>query len=93
LNISDGQVTLEGGDLNPGLSDSFTMLPGSKVQGTGDAKLGLTFSLTTGVFTGRLIDPGSGQAALFHGVVLQRQNVGSGYFLGPDQTGKVTISQ
>jgi lysyl endopeptidase len=91
LSIGDGQVNLAGGDLNPDLSTTFTMLPGSKVLGTGDAKLGLTFSLTTGVFTGRLIDPGSGQAAVFHGVVLQRQNVGAGNFLGPDQTGEASI--
>lgn len=91
LNISDGQVSLTGGDLNPAISDTFTLLPGSRVQGTGDGKLSLTFSLTTGLFTGRLIDPGSRQGALFRGVVLQRQNMGAGNFLGPDQTGELTV--
>lgn len=93
LNIGDGHVTLTGGDLNPGLSDTFTLLPRNKVLSTGEAKMGLIFSVSTGLFTGRIIDAASGQAALFHGVVLQQQNVGAGYFLGPDQTGEVSIGQ
>jgi hypothetical protein len=46
---------------------------------------------TTGVFSGTFIHPGTGARIAFKGAVLQKQNLGSGYFLGTSQTGYVNF--
>jgi hypothetical protein len=36
-------------------------------------------------------DPVSGKTITFNGVVLQNQNFGGGFFIGTNQTGRVSI--
>jgi hypothetical protein len=90
LDLSDGQVTLAGGDLGGAIADSI-QAAGRRIINTGDNRLSLSFSTSTGTFSGRMTDANSGFSYPFHGVVLQSQNQGSGYFTGPSQTGEVTV--
>ena len=46
----------------------------------------------SGIFSGRFAHPVTGVATRFRGVILQKQNVGSGMFLGPQQSGYAAIA-
>ncbi|MGO9201588.1 MAG: Ig-like domain-containing protein [Limisphaerales bacterium] len=91
LNLTDGYVALEGGDLAQNMSDQITLGANNRATDLSGNKLTLTFTTSTGLFTGRVTDPATGKPVSFNGVVLQRSNVGYGYFLGKDQSGQVLI--
>jgi hypothetical protein len=55
-------------------------------------KLTVTITSASGLFSGSIGVPGSGKTVAFTGVVLQKQNIGSGFFLGTNQSGRVLLS-
>ena len=58
---------------------------------TGTEKMKLRFAPKTGAFTGSYVDRTNGQNIKMAGVVLQAQQIASGYFVGNGQTGYVQI--
>jgi hypothetical protein len=92
LNLSEGQLVLSGGDLDQQLIDNVMLGPKNKIVSADGAKLVLSFSASNGSFTGRLTNPSTLGSASFRGVVLQNQNIGNGYFLGPSKSGEVELS-
>jgi hypothetical protein len=92
LNGSMLQIQFAGGDLTQVLSEDI-QLAGSKVLASGGAQLTLSFIPASGLFKGRVTNPVSARAIPFSGVVLQSRILGSGYFLGPDQSGWVSVGQ
>ncbi|HXU75129.1 MAG TPA: hypothetical protein VN794_01100, partial [Methylomirabilota bacterium] len=54
-------------------------------------KLSLTFSSSAGTFKGTVVDPATGGPVSFKGAVLQRFNLGGGYFRGTNESGLVWI--
>jgi hypothetical protein len=91
LDLADGVVTFQGGDLSQTVSDEISVLFNNKVINYGDYKLSLSFSASKGTFSGKVQNPDTGKSLPFKGVILQDQNQGRGYFTGPTQTGEVTI--
>jgi PKD repeat protein len=78
----------------PGIATNLlTVDTGNKVSVvTGDStKLGVVINAKTGQFQGSFAHPVTGRAAKFNGVVLPIQNFGSGFFLGPNQSGYVVF--
>jgi hypothetical protein len=63
------------------------MDPSGKISGQN--KLNLTITTSSGSFKGSLMNPLTGKAIPFNGVVLQKQNIGCGFFLDGDQSGNV----
>jgi hypothetical protein len=47
---------------------------------------------TNGYFSGKFSNPVSDRSTSFEGVILQKQKLGSGFFLDEHQTGSVTLS-
>jgi hypothetical protein len=93
LSFSNGQLTLEGGGLQDDIVNQITLGDGNRVTNLSSNKLNLAFSAATGLFSGRVADPGSSTAIPFKGAVLQKQNVGFGWFPGLNsQSGEVTLS-
>jgi hypothetical protein len=93
LSITNGQLTLEGGGLEDEIVNEITLGDGNHVTNLSSNKLNLTFSTSTGLFSGRVEEPGSSTAIPFKGAVLQKQNVGFGWFMGRNsQSGEVTLS-
>jgi hypothetical protein len=88
LQISNGVVLLSGGDL-PDSSNLVTFGLSSKLVNNGPNLLKLTFARTSGFFSGTFKQAGTTQYFLIKGAVLQRQNNGSGYAPGSDQSGRV----
>ncbi len=91
LSGSDAQVSLSGGDLAAAISDLIQITSNNRVTNLGSNKLSLALSPRTGTFGGSTGDPSTGKSLAFSGVVLQKQNIGRGFFLGLDKSGEVMI--
>jgi hypothetical protein len=92
LGVSNAAVTFTGGGLAEGFTNSVVIGYGNRVSNLGANKLSLSFSSSSGSFSGRVVDPSTGLTLPFQGVVLQNQQIGSGYFLGADQCGWVFLT-
>jgi hypothetical protein len=88
LEFANGQVTLSGGSLGAGFTNTF-VLNGS--QGSGFSTT-VKFSPTTGTFTGITRDSG-GTSYNFSGAVLQKINTAYGFAIDSDQSDDVVISE
>jgi hypothetical protein len=89
VNWTNGQVVLENGNLSPGITNGLSIDANSKITGTN--KLVLSFTTATGLFRGSVMNPDTAKPIPVNGVMLQKQNLGYGYFLGTNQTGSVTL--
>jgi hypothetical protein len=89
--ITDGVVTFSGGDLNSDVAVPITISGRNKVIDQGDISLTMQINKLSGVFTGTSQNPEGGKRIKFSGAVLQQQNNGSGFFLGTDQSGHVSL--
>lgn len=93
LNFSAGEVWLANGNLSSAFTNQVTLDSSSKVANQSSNKLTLTIATSTGMFKGSGVDPVSGKALNFTGVLLQKQNFGGGFFTGTDQAGRVFFGQ
>jgi hypothetical protein len=87
LTLSDG-----GAGFNPqlfALSIDPTNRP-SFITNT-DPKSTFALSAATGMFKGKFPHPLTGKATVYNGAVLQKQKLGSGFFLGPAESGAATL--
>jgi hypothetical protein len=89
LNLSNGDMFLDGGGLTQNITNHFTL--SSKNVVTGAGKLHLTFTTSTGLFTGTTTNA-QGKTVSFGGAVLQKQTNGFGQFINGAQTGSVNIA-
>ncbi len=87
---SNNQVTPLGGDTLSSREDS-EQRPDSDNLGTGMSGKALKVSLATkaGSFKGTVADPTTGKTIPFRGILLQKQNLGCGFFPGINQSGSV----
>jgi hypothetical protein len=84
--------TLTGGNLTEPLSNNFALAPGGKITADGPNKLSLKFVPATGLFNGTVTPANTTTVIKFSGAVQQASTNGSGYFLGTDKTGRVSIN-
>jgi hypothetical protein len=90
--FNDGVVSLTGGNLATNIADGVTVSLQNKVtQVTASIsnKLTLTLNASQGLFKGSVTHLATKKTVTFNGAILQDQNVGSGYFLGTNLSGKV----
>jgi hypothetical protein len=76
----------EDGNLPPGFSNQINLSTANKI--TNDSTNALTATITTssGLFKVTATDPNTGKAVTANGVLLQKQNVGLGFFPHTNQT-------
>ena len=91
LNFSSGQVSFSNGNLVDSFANQITLGATSKITNQSPNALTLTITTSSGLFKGSVVNPAGGKAIPINGVVLQQQNVGGGFFLGTNQTGRVFI--
>ncbi|HEU0008310.1 MAG TPA: Ig-like domain-containing protein [Verrucomicrobiae bacterium] len=91
LNFRNAVVRLEGGNLSAPLTNDVVLSPLNKVTvaPTNVHRLTLTLSAAAGTFSGTFHNPATGKTSSIKGALLQKQNVGSGFFLGTNQSGRV----
>lgn len=91
LGFVDGFFTFTGGNLTADFMNDVAFGAANKVVNLSPNKL--TFSLKNdGTFSGSVLNPSTGKSLKYTGAVLQKQGIGSGFFLGTDQGGKVLVA-
>jgi hypothetical protein len=90
LGFTDGLLSLLNGDLAESITNQVGI--GPDIPATDACTNKLIVSTSSGMFHGNVINPATGKPISVHGIVLQNQNVGAGYFLGTNQCGSVLLS-
>jgi hypothetical protein len=95
MDCSSGVLALEGGSLDARIAAAFTIDAKNKITVTSPNpnELALTLSAPGGTFKGSFVHPLTGKPSQIKGVILQRQDIGCGLFLGTDQSGTVYIGE
>lgn len=91
LAITDGTVTLSGGNLGESLVNGITLGSNNVVTTTGTNRLSIKISSPTGLVKGTFQHPDTGKKTVLKGVVLQQQNGARGFFLDADKSGAVIL--
>jgi hypothetical protein len=89
LNFGTGQVWLANGNLPQAFTNQIALGADNKVTNLSSNKLTLTLKTSSGLFKGSVVDPATLKTIPIGGVVLQKQNMGSGWFFGTNQSGRV----
>ncbi|SPE59722.1 exported hypothetical protein [Verrucomicrobia bacterium] len=91
LSLTNGTISFAGGELSAAFTNSITLGPRSHVTNSSPNRLSLSFSLSTGVFQGIVLDPSTRTLLPFGGAVLQKLDTGYGLLRGAHQTSEVVI--
>jgi alpha-tubulin suppressor-like RCC1 family protein/PKD repeat protein len=91
LTTAEGSLVLSSSDLAQAFTNRFTIGANNRVTGPPGSKLGLTFTPSTGLFRGTVLNPATSKAISFSGVVLQKTNTGRGFFLDSNLSGKASL--
>jgi len=86
---ANGIAVLQGAGLSQSITNPFTIGANNKV--TGDSGMKLTFTPTSGIFKGSVLNPDTGKPVTISGVVLQNEDTGFGEFPGTSETGSVLL--
>jgi hypothetical protein len=92
LGFTNGQAWMAGEDLPSGYNCPFTVTNDRVVSTNKSFKL--TFTASTGLFGGSVANPAGAdpKTLSFRGAVLQKQNLGGGFFLETNYSGQVEIA-
>jgi hypothetical protein len=89
LAFAAGELWLTNGNLPQSFTNQFRL--GYNNEVTSSNKMSLTISTSTGRFTGSVVNPATKKTISIYGAVLQKQNLGAGYFLGTNESGEVFL--
>jgi hypothetical protein len=91
IEVADGLISFSGGALTTPFTNTVTISTANKVVNSSANKLSLTFTGSSGLFSGSVTVPGTKHSFSYNGVVLQGRNVGLGYFMDKNPSGKVSL--
>jgi len=91
----NGRVAFGDGSANHLIVKVVTLRADNKVAVTqpSNDKLKLKLAVKDGVFSGSFFDVASRRSRSLQGVLFQKQNIASGFFLGDTQSGFVTLAR
>jgi uncharacterized repeat protein (TIGR01451 family) len=89
LSLTNGALVLESPELAQSITNALYL--GANNKFTASNKLSLKLTTSSGLFTGTGTNRLAGKAIAVKGVIFQKQNLGAGYFLGTNQSGKVSL--
>ncbi len=85
-------LILEGDGLADNITNTFTLNAENQVKNPSlTNKLTLSFTPSSGLFSGSQVIPGNPKGITFQGVIVRGQTNGAGYFLGTEQSGRVVL--
>jgi hypothetical protein len=91
--FGNSKLILNGGGLSAPMTNSVTWGLDNKISSTGGNALKLTVNPASGLFQGTVaVGTGKGATVSIQGVLFEKNNVGSGFFLGSDQSGTVSFA-
>jgi YD repeat-containing protein len=88
---TNGALILANGKLSRCLTNGVSLAVAGK-KGSGDNKLNLKVTASSGLFTGSVVGPDSPKPTPFCGVLMKNGSAGYGYFLGNGQSGSVRLA-
>jgi hypothetical protein len=91
LDWSNGVVIFQGGKLTAPFTNAVILNAKSKVANLSNNKLTLKINLDSGRFNGSANEPSTGDGISFNGVLLQKQNIGLGFFPDAPLSGQVFL--
>jgi len=91
LALTNGVLILSGGGLSQAWTNDLVLGANNRVTNASPNQLTVTISLETGLFKGSFLDSGVDRTVNFSGALLQKSTNGAGFFLGPDQAGRVLL--
>jgi hypothetical protein len=71
------------------ITNSVAATGSGKITGTNH--LSLTVKTASGTFSGSIVNPATKKTITLSGAVLEKQNIGAGYFLGTNESGEVFL--
>jgi hypothetical protein len=89
--LTNGFVVFEGGNLTGAFTNEVTLTETNRVINDSANALNFIINVTNGTFTGNVQVPGTHKTNTFKGALLQDQAIGSGFFLGTNQSGRVSL--
>jgi hypothetical protein len=92
LGFSSGQLTLAGGNLPGSFTEQIEFGEQNQSTKLEQSNTAFTVAASSGVLTGRVVDPQTGQSVAVKGIVLQNQQIAAGFFLGTSQSGQAVIT-
>jgi len=95
LGFSNSVAILEGGNLaGTTTNDVFlSMLNKITITSTNANKVALSITTSSGLLSGSFINPQTLKKTTIKGAVLQKQDLGGGFFLGTNQSGRVFLGR
>jgi hypothetical protein len=93
LNLSDLVVLLEGGNLAGQVLENAVLDPLNTVSfvSANTNRLAIKLSASSGLMSGSFVHPQTLRTSPIRGVVLQKQNTATGFFLGTNESGSVSF--
>jgi hypothetical protein len=92
MNLTGADMEFSEGNLVAPFTNSISVGPNSAVHNFGSNSLTMKFSLSSGTFKGKVVDPASGLKKTFSGVVLEKMNSGYGFLLMTNQSSSVVLA-
>ena len=89
--LTNGIVVFEGGNLSESFTNEVTLTSTNTIINGGVNDLKFMINLTNGTFSGNVQAPGTQKRNAFKGGLLQDQAQGFGFFLGTNQSGRISI--
>jgi hypothetical protein len=91
LDFTRGTLWLEGGQLPGPFYNPIIQEPGLITSPPDTFPVTLKVNARSGLFSGQITDPDSGENLKLNGVLLQGQNMGAGFFMRGGQSGSVRL--
>lgn len=91
LNMTNGSVEFSFDNVSMEFANQIQLTPQHTFVNQSANRLSLSVSKSTGRFSGSVMPPSGGQSISFTGALLQRQNLGGGYFLSTNRSGNVIL--
>jgi len=91
MNFTNAVVEFSGGNPPTAFTNAVVLDLDNRVRNLGSNRLDLMISQATGTWRGTVTDPFTSQRFSLQGALLQKQNIGVGFFTGSNQTGRVLL--
>ena len=91
LPLTHATLVFLGGNLDEPLTNAVTLTASNTVVNGGPWPLSMTITRSNGLFAGTLSFTNENRTLTFQGAMLQRQTNGAGFFLGTNQSGRVSF--
>ena len=91
IDVTNAVVVFDGGNLSGPFTNEVRLLRNNVITNKSPNRLTMNINVQNGLFTGKVVEPGTDHTNSFKGALLQDLDAGGGFFLGTDQSGSVVF--